>query len=100
MNTNSQEYQHRKQLAMKAHRSGCVIFSPETQKYYTPREFLDSNEVVKYIVREMVPATNFDLMKPKIAIKKKLEELNKTESEFQDFLRRMMSAFEMAPKTK
>ncbi|WP_316780416.1 hypothetical protein [Pedobacter antarcticus] len=100
MNTKSLEYQHRKQLAMDAHRSGCVIFSPETQKYYTPREFLDSNEVVIYSMKGMVPGPNFELIKPKIAIRKKLEDLNKTESEFQEFLRRMMSAFEMAPKTK
>ncbi|WP_316743401.1 hypothetical protein [Pedobacter antarcticus] len=100
MNNNSEEYQNRKKLALEAYEKGCVIFSPQSQRFYTPREFIDSDEIVTYKMVGMSKFSNCGLMEPKYAIAKKLEVRNRAEIDFKDFMERMMKAFELHPKGK
>lgn len=96
----SEEYQKRKKLAIEAYEKGCVIFSPDTQRFYTPRDFIDSDEIVVYRTVGMDKYSNCGLMKPEHAISKKLEVLQNAETDFKDFMKRIINAFEMSPKTK
>ena len=46
MNEKDPNYEGRKKVAIKAFNGGYVIFAKDSQRFYTPREFLNSDERV------------------------------------------------------
>lgn len=90
-------YDERKILAIKAFETGCMLFSSDTQKWYTPKEFLASDEVIKTETYSMHKYSNIVLHSPKGAIAFELEKLHKANKEFDSFLNRVFNAFEMHP---
>lgn len=91
-------YRARLKLAMEAHERGCIIFSHDTKKWYTPREFLDSEETVAYRKLGLNDYANHTLMYPKSAIEFHLEAIHTAEQQFQEFMKRMLTAFNINPK--
>ena len=102
-NKESEAYKVKREIAVKAYNLGCVIFSHDTKKVYTPREFMESDEVVSVKTLGMQEYHNFTLHYAKYAIAKKLEELRKAHEEFDVFMLKMLDAFQLnpqEPKTK
>lgn len=101
MNTNGKgtpndpDYEARKKLSVKAFESGCVICSKG--KFYTPREFLESDEKVTFMKSGMQEYSNCPLHYPKHAIERKLEDLRKAHKEFESFMQSLITAFELHP---
>lgn len=96
----SADYHDRLKIAMEAYNKGCVIFSENTRKWYTPREFVDSDEKVIFKRVGLDNYSNFTNFYPAFAIKSKLEALHDAEQEFQDFMKKMLNAFELRPLDK
>ncbi|MGN7203944.1 hypothetical protein ACTHQF_06690 [Pedobacter sp. SAFR-022] len=94
---NSEAYKDKLKLAMKAFKAGCIIYSHETKQWYTPREFMDCDERVVFKAMGMEKHTNFTLLYPEHAIKKKLEDLCRVEQEFDTFMKKMLAAFKFSP---
>jgi hypothetical protein len=94
---NSEAYKNKLKVAMKAFEAGCIIYSHESKQWYTPREFMDCDERVVFKAMGMEKHTNFTLLCPEHAIKKKLEDLHRAEQEFDAFVRKMLTAFKFNP---
>ena len=94
----SQAYKDKLTVAMKAFNAGCIIYSHETKKWYTPREFMECDERVVFKMLGMEKYSNFTLFYPQYAIKKKLEDLRIAQENFDDFMLRMLSVFKFDPK--
>lgn len=94
---NSEAYKDKLKLAMKAFEAGCIIYSHESKQWYTPREFMYCDERVVFKAMGMEKHTNFTLLYPEHAIKKKLEDLHRAEHEFDAFMQKMLTAFKMSP---
>jgi len=102
-NKDSEAYKVKRELAIKAYNLGCVIFSHDTKQVYTPREFLESDEVVTVQKLGMQNYHNFTLHYAKYAVAKKLEELRQAHLDFDAFMVKMLDAFQLnpqEPKTK
>ncbi|WP_316743794.1 hypothetical protein [Pedobacter antarcticus] len=99
-NKNISDYDKRREIATKAFEGGFVIFSQASQKWYTPREFLDSNEQVTYTKAGVSVVPNVNFYYPAYAIKKRMEKLQLEEKDFNDFMDRVNIAFEMVPRKK
>ncbi|MGN7205510.1 hypothetical protein ACTHQF_14640 [Pedobacter sp. SAFR-022] len=97
-NKDSEAYKIKREIAMKAFNLGCVIFSHDTKKVYTPREFMESDEVVSVQKLGMQDYNNFTLHYAKYAIAKKLEELRHAQEEFDKFMLKMLDAFQLNPQ--
>jgi hypothetical protein len=98
--TEDKEYQQRLEIAMKAFEAGCVIRSNDTGKWYTPREFLESNEKVIYTRKGLEDFRNFSTFYPASAIKSRLDALHNAEQEFHEFMTKIVHAFDFSPKKK
>jgi hypothetical protein len=101
------DYEERRKVALRAYEKGLLIHSQTTGMIYTPREFLDSNEKVIYELRGVETYSNLTHFYPKAAIETKLGnlrrargELEKAERDLQDFMDRLLKAFEVLPKNK
>lgn len=101
------DYEERLKVAVKAHKGGQLIHSQTTGLIYTPREFLESKELVVYKMRGLETFSNLTFFYPKAAIDKKLEnlqkariELDNAEQDLRDFMTRLLKAFEILPKDK
>jgi hypothetical protein len=94
------EYQERLKIAMKAFEAGCVIRSNDTGKWYTPREFLESDEKVIYTRKGLQDFHNFTTFYPASAIKSRLDALHKAEQDFHEFMIKIVHAFDFSPKKK
>jgi len=97
-NKESEAYKDKREIAIKAFNLGCVIFSHDTKKVYTPREFMESDEVVRVQKLGMQSYNNFTLHYAKYAIAKKLEELRHAQEEFDKFMLKMLDAFQLNPQ--
>lgn len=97
-NKDGEAYKIKRDIAIKAYNLGCVIFSHDTKKVYTPREFLESDEVVVVKKLGMQDYHNFTLHYAKYAIAKKLEELRMAQEEFDKFMVKMLEAFQLNPQ--
>ena len=97
-NKDSEAYKTKREIAIKAFNLGCVIFSHDTKKVYTPREFVDSDEVVRVQKLGVQTYNNFTLHYAKHAIAKKLEELRHAQEEFDKFMLKMLDAFQLNPQ--
>jgi hypothetical protein len=91
------DYEARKKLAVRAFEKGTLIYSTASRKFYTPREFLDSNEKVVITKNGLDELCNCKLHYPKNAIEKKLEDLRNAQLEFDMFMKKVMTAFELHP---
>jgi len=94
------QYEARLKISKKAFEEGCVIRSSVTRTFYTPREFLDSDEKVEIKIYGMQEYSDFTLHYPANAINFKMEELAKSNQQFQDFMKKMLNAFELSPLDK
>jgi hypothetical protein len=89
------DYEARKKLSVKAFEAGCVICS--NGKFYTPRDFLESDVKVTFMMSGMQEYSNCPLHYPKHAIERKLEDLRKAQQEFESFIQSLTTAFEFHP---
>jgi hypothetical protein len=96
-NKNSGAYKQKLEMAMSAFESGCLIYSHDTCKWLTPREFMESDERVVLKGDGLEKYTNFTLMYPKQAIERKLEDLHKAQSNFDAFMKKVLNAFTISP---
>jgi hypothetical protein len=95
---NSEAYKAKLKIALKAFETGSLIVSTETQKWYTPREFMECNERVQVKTYGMQEYSNFTLHYAQNAIKKKLEDLHRAQAEFDAIVEKVLTAFELHPK--
>lgn len=95
---NSEAYKSKLEIAMKAFNAGCIIYSQDTTKWYTPREFMESEEVVVFKQLGVEKYSNFTLMYPAHAIERKLEDLGRAQEEFNTFMQKVLRAFDFNPK--
>jgi hypothetical protein len=104
MNINNDEsYKLRVEVSKKAFNNHCLIFSPESQKWYTPREFLESNEKVERKPVGMHDYYNVSFFNPQSAILRQLEMLQKAQKGLDELILKVNSSFEIIskpPKTK
>lgn len=95
--SNDPMYDKRKQLAIKAFESGCVLFARDTQKWYTPKEFMASDEVIKSDTYALQEYTNIVLHYPKSAITWHQTKAQQSQKDFDEFLGRLLKAFDLHP---
>jgi hypothetical protein len=96
-NRESEAYKAKAQVALRAFESGCLIWCQDSKKFYTPREFMDSEEVVKITHVELQQYKNYTLVYPQHAIQRQLNELLEAQKEFGSFMARLLNAFELHP---
>lgn len=99
-NKDSKLYREKREFAMRAFNGGCVIYTHGSRKWYTPREFMDSDETIEVKTFGSQDYANVTLMYPKHAIEKRLEDLRKAQEDFDAFMVKMLTAFELNPKPK
>ena len=98
MNTRTDpNYEGRKKIALKAFNGGYMIFAQDSQRFYTPREFVNSSEKVVIKKIGLDEYMNCTLIDAKHAIGRKLEDLQKAQKEFDQFMNSMMNAFDLHP---
>jgi len=100
-------YTARLKIAMTAYTSGSIIFSQDTKNIYTPREFLDSNEEVRYKEYGLKEYHNFTLLYPHTLITGLISEVDKAKNQLIDAEKKLHSTvlklfktFELRPKEK
>ena len=96
-------YQERLVISNKAFKGGHLIFSPKSQKWYTPREFLESNENVEYQRVGMDDFPNVNMFNPIDAIGRQMSILQKAQKDLDEVIIKVRTAFDInskPPKTK
>lgn len=93
-------YEERVSLATRAFASGCIIFSSDTKEWYTPREFVESNEVLIKSTLALQDYSNMTLLFPKTVVGKELEILQKAQERYNKSMDRILTAFELKPIPK
>jgi hypothetical protein len=94
------QYELRCKIAKEAFESGCLIFVTG-DRWYTPREFVDSKVVVdikKLDTREYYE--NVTKHTVKHAISHQLTKVRETEKQFEVFMNKVLTAFELHPIKK
>lgn len=86
-------YQLKKEFAIRAFNGGCMIYADG--RWYTPREFMDSDFVLEQKQVGMQKYYNATLHHAQAAIERMQADLNKAHEEYQDFMKRVLTAFEM-----
>jgi hypothetical protein len=97
-NKDSEAYKQKREIAVRAFESGCIIFSQDTRKWYTPREFMESDEKVVFKVLGLDKYSNFTLFYPKHAIEREMEKLYKAQADFDTFMKKVLDNFEISAK--
>jgi hypothetical protein len=90
-------YKQKAEVALKAFECGCLIWCQNSKRFYTPREFMDSDEVVKITHVELQQYKNYTLVYPQHAIQRQLNELQEAQKEFGSLMVRLLNAFELHP---
>lgn len=100
-------YEQRVEYAIKAHKNGCLIFSPQKKKLYTPREFVESGEEVSFSRPGLEDYINFTQLYPKMALEARIERVQKAqadlaaaEKELEDVIKKVLKAFKFIPRKK
>jgi hypothetical protein len=97
-NKDSEAYKQKREIAVRAFNSGCIIYSQDTYKWYTPREFMESNERVVLKEAGLEKYSNFTLLYPKHAIEREMEKLKKAQLDFDIFMKKVFDAFDISGK--
>lgn len=100
-------YDERVKHATKAHASGCLIYSQNTKKLYTPREYVESGEKVTYTRIGLDNTVNLTLLYPKMVLGSRIERVNKAqadlvaaEADLQSAIEKIFVTFDFQTKTK
>lgn len=96
---NDPAYRHKRALAKDAYYAGCWIFSVKTGKWYTPEEFVKSNETVS-VHRGKPDQADFKVMDPKAGIKQKLTKLSADQKELEEFTKKVCDYYDFKRKGK
>lgn len=96
-NKHSKAYKAKLALAMKAFEQGCFIFSVDTKKLYTPREFMDSTERVTSTMYAQQEIFNINLLYIDHLVKSKLEDLRRAQEEYDTFMKKVFEGFNLSP---
>lgn len=89
---------HRSKLALKAYNDGCMIYSSDSQSWFTPREFVDSKEVIVYrSYAGNTSVANMTLHYVKSAIQAEEERLASAVKRNQEFMEKVLNAFDLHP---
>ncbi|RZK64292.1 MAG: hypothetical protein EOO92_27710 [Pedobacter sp.] len=98
---NATPHELRVLVAKEAFNSRCMIWSVDDQKYYTPREFVESDVVVEVrFIDSRRYFSNITMFAPEYAIKQELERIKETQTKVDLFIQRVFTAFELQPIVK
>jgi hypothetical protein len=92
-------YHMKRAVARDAYHAGCWVYSAATGKWYTPEEFVNSDETVD-IHRGKPKEGKFKVMDPKAGIRTKLEKLHKMQTELDKFTRKVCDYYDFKRKAK
>ena len=95
-----QFYKDRLKLAQQAFDSGCMLFSADTKKWYTPREFVNSGEQLIPSGAGLDTYRNVTRFYPKYAIEKMLQEKEEADRVFKEFMLKLVDAFDIKSKPR
>ena len=95
-----QFYEKRLKIAQEAFDSGCMIFASDSQKWYTPREFVNSGEQLIPMRAGLDSHRNITRFYPKYAIQKMLEDKEEADRVFKEFMLKLVDAFDITSKPK
>nr|WP_199083049.1 hypothetical protein [Pedobacter sp. ASV19] len=96
-------YDKRVEIAIKAYKNGCFVFSIKSQKLYTPREYVESGEEVSYSVgfdqypdvTLLYPKKAFEAAHEKVV--KAKHELMQSEINLQNVLQKIFVNYDLKP---
>lgn len=97
-NKDSNAYKDKLALAMKAFEEGCFIFSCDSKKLYTPREFMECPERVTSTMYGLQEIHNMNLLYVDHLVKSKLEDLRKAQDDYDAFMKKVMNSFKLSPR--
>lgn len=92
---NDEAYLLKKKFALDAFKSNCLIYANE--KWYTPREFMDSDFVLEEKQIGMQKYHNATRHSVKSAVLRKLEDLRKAQKDYEEFMQKVVKAFDLSP---
>lgn len=98
LDKNSEAYKAKLELAKKAFEKGCFIHCKDSGKLYSPREFMESNERIKSEMYAQQNYSNMTLHYVDYLLRTKLEQLNTAQQEYNEFMKKVVNAFELSPK--
>jgi hypothetical protein len=87
----------RRKLAIEAFDDNCIIFSTTTKKFYTPVDFVESNEQVIYVTIGAEEHCNCKLHSVEFTAECKLSEFQEALNEYQTFMHKLTTAFSSHP---
>jgi hypothetical protein len=92
-------HQIKRAVAKDAYYAGCWVYSVTTGKWYTPEEFVESDEKIR-MHRNKPEEGLFKVMDPKAGIRTKLDKLNKMRIELEEFTRKVCDYYDFKRKGK
>lgn len=94
---NDENYQQKRAIAKDAHYSGCWIYVPATDKWYTPKEFVESTETIRR-KRGADNSSDYKIRDPKSGLIEKIKQLEKLQNEVKDFSNRLFEYYDLKQK--
>jgi len=95
------EYIAKLAIATDAGKAGCLIYSVDTDKWYTPKQFMKAeNEKVGIHRGRDNGEKKFKIMGPESGIKQKLDNLQRAETELREFMTTVIDVFALEAKQK
>lgn len=92
-------HQQIRAIAKDAYIAGCWVYSIETRKWYTPEEFVKSNERVT-MHRNKPEEGQFKVIDPKAGIRAKTEKLTLVQKELEEFTKKVCEYYDFKRKGK
>lgn len=88
-------------IATDAGKAGCLIYSVNTGKWYTPKQFMKADIETVFIKRGRDNGEKiFKIMRPEAGIKQKLDNLQRAETELREFMATVIDVFALEAKQK
>ncbi|MES2830048.1 MAG: hypothetical protein V4687_17960 [Bacteroidota bacterium] len=96
-----EHYKYRVEAAKNAFERRHLIWSRDNKRWYTPREFVESDEIIKFkFVGVQKIYENIDLFDIQFAIRSKVSGIKKAQEDFEAFMTKVFTAFELQPISK
>lgn len=92
-------HQMKRAVAADAYHAGCWVYSVKTGKWYTPEEFVKSDESVD-IHRGKPEEGKFKVVDPKAGIKAKMEKVRIVQMELEEFTKKVCDYYDFKRKGK
>ena len=93
------EYNAKLVHAKDAHAAGCWVYSMQTKKLYTPREFLESDERI-HIYRGKEDQSRFKIVDPRGMLSKLIGDVQERTKEIAKLQQRIYEYYDVVAKGK